>query len=246
MGTAEALYLPARAPLAEPRLAERGYAQGAVEVDRPAYYVLGGIYSSGASVDWFRRSIAPGLDHRTLIAEGSAVAPTSGGLIFVPHLHHSASPHPDAHARGAFIGLRPGMGRASLYRAVLEGLAMEARLAFDGMADILGPPREIRVAGGSARNALLLKIKASVYRRPLSVMPVTEATTLGAALLAGLGAGVYPDLAAALERLDAAPRIVEPDPAWADQYETHYAAVYRRAYAALRPLNHALDQTAQA
>ena len=138
------------------------------------------------------------------------------------------------------------MGRASLYRAVLEGLAMEARMALDGMANILGAPREIRVAGGNARNALLLKIKASVYRRPLSVMPLTEATTLGAALLAGLGAGVYPDLTAALERLDAAPRIVEPDPTWADQYETHYAAIYRRAYAALRPLNHALGQTAQA
>ena len=245
MGTAEAFYLPAAAPLDAPVLAERGYAQGAVEVDHPAYYLLGGIHSSGASIDWFRRSIAPGLSHQALIAESEGVAPTAGGLIFVPHLHHSASPHPDAHARGAFVGLRPGMDRASLYRAVLEGLAMEARLVLEGMADIVGAPREIRVTGGNARNALLLKIKASVYRRPLSVMPVTEATTLGAALLAGLGAGVYPDLAAALDRLDTTPRIVEPDPVWADRYEAFYEAVYRQAYAALQPLNQAIGLSAE-
>ncbi len=239
MGTAEALYMSTATPLADPVVAERGYAQGAVEVDRPGNYVLGGLYSSGASLDWFRRSIAPGLDHETLIAGGEAVTPGSDGLIFVPHLHHAASPCPDSQARGAFVGLRPHMDRAYLYRAVLEGLAMETRLVADGMAAMIGAPREIRITGGNSRNGLLLKIKASVHRRPLSVMPVTEATVLGAALFGGLGAGVFPDLAAALGRLDVTPRYVEPDPEWMDRYDALFE-IYGGAYAALRPLNHAL------
>ncbi len=243
MGTAEALYLSTDTPVAEPILAKRGYAQGAVHVDSPSNYVLGGIYSSGASVEWFRRAIAPGANHQELIAGGRKVAPTSDGLFFVPHLNHAATPHPDAHARGAFVGIRPHMDRSTLYRAMLEGLAMEARLIIDGVADTLPAPREIRVAGGNARNDLLLKIKASVYRQPLSVMPVTEATTLGAALLGGLAAGVYPSLHAALAELEGTPRIVEPDPEWADRYDAFYSDVYTRAYAALRPLNHALEPT---
>ena len=76
-------------------------------------------------------------------------------------------------------------------------------------------------------------------------MPVTESTTLGAAMLGGLAAGVYPDLAAAQEAVAGAPpRIVEPDRDWMDRYEAVYAAAYKQAYATLRPLNHALDALA--
>ncbi len=242
MGTAEALYFSLSAPVGNPALAERGYTQGAVHTDRPSYYMFGGIYSSGASIDWFRRAVAPGIDHAELIAGGRDVAPAADGLIFVPHVHHAGSPHRDNRARGAFVGLRPHMGRASLYRAVLEGLAMEARLVVDGVAGELGIPAEIRVAGGNARNDLLLEIKASVYGRALSVMPVTESTTLGAAILGGLAAGVYPNLTEAQRAVAGpAPRIVAPNPEWVDRYEALYDGVYRQAYAALRPLSHGLD-----
>ena len=245
MGTAEALYFSLQSPVTTPLLAERGYTQGAVHTDVPSYYVFGGIYSSGASIDWFRRAVAPGVDHAALIAGGNAVRPSADGLLFVPHVHHAGSPHRDIHARGAFVGLRSHMDRSTLYRSVLEGLAMEARLVVEGIDGVLEAPAEIRVAGGNARNDLLLKIKASVYRRPLSVMPVTESTTLGAAMLGGLAAEVYPDLATAQEAVAGAPpRIVEPDPEWVERYETVYTTAYKQAYAALRPVNHALDALA--
>ncbi|HSA80263.1 MAG TPA: FGGY-family carbohydrate kinase, partial [Geminicoccaceae bacterium] len=89
------------------------------------------------------------------------------------------------------------------------------------------------------RNRLLMRIKASVYGRPIALAEMAEATALGAALLGGLAAGVFSDLADALARLPAGEHRVDPEPAWVDRYDAHYRAVYRPAYGALRPLHHA-------
>ena len=108
------------------------------------------------------------------------------------------APVVDVAARGAFLGLTTATDPGALFRAVLEGLAMEARLSVDAVSALpgVGPPEEIRVIGGGTRNALLLRIKAAVYGRELTVIDAPEATALGAALLGGIAAGVWPNLAA--------------------------------------------------
>jgi xylulokinase len=124
---------------------------------------------------------------------------------------------------------------------VLEGLAFEARLTIDDLGRLPGlrPIEQIRAIGGNTRNQLLLRIKASVYRRPIIAAEMAEATALGAALLGGLAAGIFADLASGLAGLRAGADAVEPEPAWAEGYEARYHDVYRPAYAALRPLHHA-------
>lgn len=242
MGTAEALFVALDAPLADPELGRRGYTQGA-HVAGGNYYVFGGIYTSGASVEWVRSALGE-IDHETLIREAGGAPVGSLGTTFLPHLRLAHAPHADPLARAAFVGLTSDASRGTLVRAVLEGLAYEGRATLEpllGYAGLQGMP-SIAVIGGGARNDLLLRIKASVMRTTLRVLDVEEATALGAAMLGGLGAGVYRDVAAARARVRIHAKLVEPEPAAASFYDEYYREVYQHLYEALRPLNHRIHR----
>ena len=243
LGSAEALTLALERPSAAPELLARGYSQGVVEVggETPVHYIFGGFPTSGACIEWFRGLFGAEVAHERLIADAEAVPAGCHGVTFVPDLRGRISPVPDPEARGAWFGLSADSTRASLYRAVLEGLAFEARQTVDDLAALPGlhPIGQIRAIGGNTRNRLLLRIKASVYDRPIVAALMAEATALGAALLGGLAAGLFPNLAAALAGRAGDEVTVAPEPAWAPRYDRHYRAVYRPAYGALRPLHHA-------
>lgn len=241
LGTAEALTVTLEQPSAEPELLRLGYSQGAVEVERPLYYVFGGFPTSGACIEWFR-ALFDGIGHASLIEEAGAVPAGCHGVTFVPDLRGRISPVPDPLARGAWFGLAADTARACLYRAVLEGLAFEARQTVDSLARLgMAKIREIRAIGGNTQNHLLMRIKASVYRQPIKATETIEVSALGAALLGGLAAGVFEDLAEAQAALEPALRTIDPVEAWLERYETHYRHVYQPAYAALRDLHHAAD-----
>jgi xylulokinase len=243
LGSAEALTLALERPSAAPELLTRGYSQGVTEVAGapPVHYIFGGFATSGACIEWFRALFGAEMAHQRLIAEAETVPAGCHGVTFVPDLRGRISPVPDPDARGAWFGLSADATAATLYRAVLEGLAFEARLTIDDLGRLPGlrPIEQIRAIGGNTRNQLLLRIKASVYRRPIIAAEMAEATALGAALLGGLAAGIFADLASGLAGLRAGADAVEPEPAWAEGYEARYHDVYRPAYAALRPLHHA-------
>jgi xylulokinase len=241
LGTAEALTLTLERPSTEPELLRLGYSQGAVEVERPLTYVFGGFPTSGACIEWFR-SLFDGIGHDALIEEARAVPAGCHGVTFVPDLRGRISPVPDPLARGAWFGLSADSARADLYRAVLEGLAFEARQTVDSLI-ALGLPaiREIRAIGGNTQNHLLMQIKASVYRQPIKAAEMVEASALGAALLGGLAAGVFDDLAQAQARLGPALRVIDPVGAWVPRYQAHYRDVYQPAYGALRGVHHAAE-----
>ena len=160
----------------------------------------------------------------------------------MPHFGNSPPPEPDAHPRGAFLGLRAKAGRGVLYRAILEGLALQARQMLDGMAGLneVTPPDDIRVIGGGSRNELFLRIKADVFGRSITVIDEAEASALGAALLGGIAAGVWPDLPAAYQALERREHVVEPgeDAARYDELRS----IFRDAPAAIRPINARLDE----
>jgi xylulokinase len=170
------------------------------------------------------------------------VPPGCHGVTFLPDLRGRISPVPDPDARGAWFGLSADSDRGALYRAVLEGLAFEARLTVEDLIALPGlqPIERVRAIGGNTRNPLLMRIRASVYDRPILAAEMAEATALGAALLGGLAAGVFSSLADALAGLTTEVAEVAPQPDWVGHYDAHYREVYRPAYAALRPLHHAL------
>jgi xylulokinase len=240
LGTSEALLFALEAPRLEMDFVRHGLAQGVIWIERPVYYLTGGIYTSGAAIEWFRRALASGVERETLIQEAAKAGPAN--VVFLPHLSRSLTPFPDTNAKGAFIGLTTATTRGELFRAVLEGLAFEARGALEGMLAMSAGTRidEIRVIGGNVKNELFMQIKADVFRRPVRVSPVTEAVSFGAALLAGLGSGAYPDAGTALREVEKSGPWIDPDPEAAARYEHLYHDVYRELYHALMPLHHRL------
>jgi xylulokinase len=238
LGTAEAIFLPLERPLTDPEVGRQGYAQGAHVAGQ--YYVFGGQYTSGASVEWFRHSLGGGADYAALIDEAKGVPPGSGGAFFLPHLRLANPPYDDPRSRGAFVGLSTDVGRGALFRAVLEGLAFDSRNSLEPLLGHVGLDdlRAIYAIGGGVQNRLLMRIKASVFDRTITVVGVEEATSLGAAILGGIGAGVFADVPSALGELRYAETPVEPVPAEVPLYDAAFRRVYRRIYPTLREVNH--------
>lgn len=238
MGTAEALTLILAEPRCDPDLGALGFNEGAILVDRPVAYVFGGLPTSAACVEWFRKGPADGAAHEALIAEARDAPAGAEGVLFLPHLRIGSPPFPDPVARGAFLGLSAEAGRGVLFRALLEGLALDGANILDVLlreAEI-APPERIVVIGGSTRNALLLELKAAAFGRDLAIAQSAESTCLGAAMLAGLAAGLFPSLADARAAMAPGDRIVRAEPALARLYARRRTEVYAPAYAALRPL----------
>jgi xylulokinase len=239
MGTAEALTLTLAAPGQDPMLGREGINQGVVQVEAPVFYAFAGLPTSGGSVEWFRANQPDAPDHATLIAEADAVPPGSRGTLFLPHLRIGSPPWPDPIARGAFLGLSDTTTRGQMFRAVLEGMALDAAHVLAVVLRRLGVPTpgRIVVIGGSTRNDLLLRIKASLLEQPLQVAGTAEAVGLGAAMLGGLAAGIFPDLAAARAAMGPRFRAVVPDLDWQAEERARRLAAYAKAYATLRELH---------
>jgi xylulokinase len=244
MGTAEAQILLNETPVFDDRLRAGGYQQGVLMMAKPRIYLCCGLLTSGGAVEWFRAQLG-GVGYDSLIEAARAVPAGSNGVCFLPQLRGGDQPHPKTNARAGFLGLAADTSQGALFRSVLEGVAMTARLGVDGMTacDGVAPIRRIRIIGGSIRNDLWMQIKASVYGRPIEVTPLTEGTCLSAAMLGGIGSGVFADLAearASMKEALGAVRIVEPDAAWTERYDRLYREVYCKLAPALAPIHDAL------
>ncbi|MFZ5673514.1 MAG: FGGY-family carbohydrate kinase [Pseudomonadota bacterium] len=244
MGTAEGLILANDRPIFEDALRRGGNQQSAFYLDSPRYKLMCGLTTSGGAIEWFRRQVG-GTSYESLIGEARKLPPGSNGLCFLPQLRGGDQPYPNPQARGAFIGITGDASPGALFRSVMEGLCLSTRLGLDHLSAIKGvaPISRIRVIGGGTRNDLMMKIKASVYGRPLEVTPLSEATCLSAAILGGLGAGVFGTVAEAQERMAEGlgqARLVEPDPHWAARYDELYHTVYAQLPIALTATHDAL------
>ena len=175
-------------------------------------------HSGGLLLRWFRdafgqleveRASAGGKDAYDLLLAGAPAGPT--GLLVLPHFSGSGTPTLDTESKGAILGLTFATDRAAVAKAILEGLTFELRTNLDLLRAAGVDIRELHAVGGGARSALWLQLKADICEVPLRVPQVTEAACLGAALLAGVGAGVYPSFAAAVERAVQWRTLVHPD-----------------------------------
>jgi len=159
------------------------------------YAAEGSVFVAGAAVQWLRdglRAIASAPDVEALAA---SVGDT-GGVYLVPAFTGLGAPHWDPYARGTIVGLTRGSGLAEIARATLESIAFQVADVVDAMvADGAPRPTALRVDGGAAANDLLLQLQADVLDVPIERPAVLETTALGAAYLAGLAVGFWPDLA---------------------------------------------------
>lgn len=198
------------------------------------YYVEGAILSAGLSLRWLRDltglSSTPGA-YGILSQDAAAVAPGADGLLFLPYLSGERTPHMDPSARGAFIGLSYHHTRGHLARAVMEGVAFALRQALEISMSLGGAAETIIAAGGGAESPVWRQIQADIFGSPLRQTLLTEQASIGAALLAGVGAGVYTDFASACEQVVRLGPETQPNPAHQAFYQglfEQYSALYPR------------------
>lgn len=200
------------------------------------WHVMGVMLSAAGSLRWYRDVAAPGADFGELVDEAAGVRPGAEGLTFLPYLSGERTPHADPEARGAFVGLTLAHGRPHLTRSVLEGVAFGLRDNLKLMEEVgLRGVDEVRISGGGAKSALWRQILADVLAVDLVTVRTAEGAASGAALLAGVGAGVWPSVAEACGEAVELGEVTRPDPETSATYEEVYQR-FRAHYPALKPL----------
>lgn len=252
VGTWEIIMTPTRAPALDPRLGQSGMTVQAHVA--PGCYALWGASVAGEMLQWYRAQWGrsgetsgaegePPADASwdALVERAAAAAPGCGGVMFLPHLSGASCPVVDELSRGALIGLGARTTSAEVLRAMIEALNYQSLDMIEAIERGIGAPIErVVAAGGATRNRLWMQTKADVIGRPVEVPELVEATPLGAAMLAGVGVGIYRDLNDAYRhvRREGGARY-EPDAQRAALYRERFV-LYRELYPALRSLHQRL------
>jgi xylulokinase len=195
------------------------------------WHVMGVTNGAGLSLRWLRDTFAAGTSYDELSAEAAKVPAGSDGMLWAPYLFGERTPHLDANARAAFVGITASHTRGHFVRAVMEGVAYSLKDTFSLFAELGIPVRSIRLGGGGARGKLWRQIQADVYGQPVELLEAEEGGAFGAALLAGVGVGAWPSVEAACAATVRVAEVIEPKNAevMAAGYEE-----YRRVYPALK------------
>jgi xylulokinase len=208
------------------------------------WYLMAVVLSAGLSLRWYRDRIASdeiaaarteGRDVYERFTEAAAAVPLGAeGLWFLPYLQGERSPLKDPYARGCFVGLTFRHGRAHLARAILEGITFGMRDGLEVIKGLGASIREIRALGGGARSRLWRQMMADVFGEPLAILEKEQGGAMGAAILAGFGAGLFGDFRETTDRLIRVAKRIEPDArahaAYTERFET-----FRALYGALKP-----------
>jgi xylulokinase len=205
------------------------------------YHLMGVTLSAGGSLRWWRETLGKGYDE--LVEAASEIEPGAEGLIFLPYLSGERTPHLDPRARGSFLGLTARHGVAHMTRAVMEGVVLSLRDSLEIMRRLDLSVRQIRATGGGARSALWRELQADVYGVPIHRTTADEGPAYGAALLAGVAAGVYSDVEAACSTVRLRGEVTEPDLERSRIYDELYE-VYRSLYPATKEAMHRLAELA--
>lgn len=204
------------------------------------WHVMGVTQAAGLSLRWFRDQFGSGKDdgrdpYERLADEASHAPPGCDGLLWTPYLMGERTPHLDPQARAALVGLTASHTRAHVIRAILEGVAFSLRDTFGIFAEMNVPVRNIRLGGGGARSALWRQIQADVYGQEVEIVEAEEGAAYGAAILAGVGAKLWPSVDDACRSVVRVAKRIPANAANLPVMNGSYAA-YRKVYPATRSI----------
>ena len=207
------------------------------------WHLMGVMLSAGGSFRWYRdtfgelereRAEKSGADPYDLLIDAArSTPPGADGLLFLPYLTGERTPHPDPLARGVFCGLTVRHTRGHCTRAVLEGVTYGLRDSLELMRGLNLTVREVRASGGGAKSDFWRQLMADIFGATLNTVNTTEGAAYGAALLAGVGVGVYrsvPDACRSVVRTTGS----TPPGSDGPKYEPYYRE-FRALYPALAP-----------
>ncbi len=186
------------------------------------YFVLAYSKTAGVALEWFQRNLAPDRSLQELDAEAAGVPIGSHGVVACPHFDGQVSPSPNAAVRGLFGGLSLHHTRADLFRSLVESLAFSLRDNVEHIRAQGYDLEQIRAIGGAAKSDFWLQMQADVTGLAVQRPRITEAATLGAAMLAAKGAGDFASLSSSVEGLYKPGHTFTPIPDHTRQYEDPY------------------------
>jgi xylulokinase len=246
-GTAEATLMVLNGFHSSSILAEQAYALYGHVI--PGLYVLkAGLKASGGAIEWLARLLngsVEELDQQTyfkLEQEAAAGIGKQIGPLWLPHLIGSGTPEGDRYSRAALVGIQIEHTRGDLFRGLLESLAFWLRHNLDVVRKLIEQPvQQVVLLGGTTRLELLVQLKADVLNMPVQVCGLPEASPIGAALLAGMGVGIFRSPAEAVSSLKYTNRVLQPIPERVDWYGRIYEQVYRTLYPSLQEVHHRME-----
>ena len=208
---------------------------------------MGVTQSAGLSLQWMRDNFG-GMEQELskfihvdpydlMTKEAEQAEPGSQGLIYLPYLMGERTPHLDPYARGVFFGLTAKHNRSHMIRSVMEGVVYSLKDCLEIIKEMDVPIQDIRASGGGSRSDLWRQMQADVFNTPITTISSSEGPALGAALLAGVGAGIYSNVneacTATIEKVDRSYPI------------EHNTLVYNKYYIIYRQLYKALEEIFQ-
>jgi xylulokinase len=205
------------------------------------WYVMGVILMAGGALRWYKDTFCAseielaekeGRDvYDVITQEAESVSPGSEGLFFLPYLNGERTPHGSASARGAFVGATIRHEKKHFSRSVLEGVTFAMRDSLEIVKRLGIPLDQIRLTGGGAKSRFWRQLQADIYGHEVALVNSTAGPAFGAALMAGVGAGMYPDLAEVSEVLVKVTETLAPT-ARSSLYDEQYRT-FRALYPAL-------------
>ena len=204
IGTSGVVFAPTKKPLIDPM----GRLHSFCHAVPGTWHVMGVMLSAGGSLKWFKENMAKGEisglqkgvdEYEYLMKEGAKSPPGSQGLLFLPYLSGERTPHGDPLAKGAFVGLTLRHKMPHLIRAVIEGVSFGLKDCMELIKEQKIDPDQIIVSGGGSRSALWRQILADIFEKNIATVNLSQGAALGAALLAGVGSGVFADIQKACE-----------------------------------------------
>jgi len=214
------------------------------------WHLMGVTLSAGGSLRWLRDTVwqhersASADIYGLMTAAASKVPAGADGLLFLPYLSGERTPYPDPDARGVFFGLSLRHGREHLTRAVIEGVTFALRDGLELLCRLETRCGRVRVSGGGAKSALWRQVMADVFNVEIAEVNVTQGAAFGAALLAGVGAGVFGSVREACDKTVRETTITLPgaDVARYSQYYERYRALYPALLGEFKALARAYGQ----
>lgn len=230
IGTAECLFTVVDKPVLSGGVYRSGFSSGC-HVQPGKYYIMGGIYTSGAVVDWVISLLFGGrnltrkkkteLYKKTI--EKSLKSPGTQELFLLPYFRGSGPPGVDYSRRGVMYGLDLSHDRRDIVNAAISGLCCESRRLAEALeACVGGKIKKYSITGSLAGIRDWMQLKANVLNRTVEVIDVPEAGTLGAAMLAGIGSGLFSSFSESRRRMKVKKVIIRPNPFTAGKFRDYY------------------------
>jgi L-xylulokinase len=201
----------------------------------PGYWLtIEGSAASAGNLEWILAELMPGESRDAKAAGGSvfetvngmvgSIAPSDSEVLFLPFLFGSSA---GSKVRGGFLGLHASHQKAHLLRAAYEGVAFAHKTDIERLLTHRGPAQAVRLAGGAAKSSVWVQIFADVLQLPIELTACEELGTMGAAICAGVGVGLFASFEEAAGRMVQVSRIVEPGRGNRDLYQDRYGRYLR-------------------